>query len=307
MAVRSIVFTIGVFDGVHLGHQALLRETVALAKKLKAQPQVLTFHDHPAHVLRSDYKIPDLLTRNANFELLRNTGAKEIHVINFTKVFSQKTPEQFVQWLQTKGCLKGIVVGDNFCFGKDAQGDVKLLSALGKKYGFEVRGVKPVRFRGRVVSSSRIREVLVLGKIDLVNRMLGRPYWIEGKVVPGKKMGRRIGFPTANLKVHEDLLPKDGVYACAVKLGSKFYRAGMNLGRRPTFKDDNHHRQAEIHILHYYGRLYGKHIQVHLLSYIRPEKKFFSQVLLVKQIKKDLARIQKASLAGLKAQQNKGF
>lgn len=301
MVVRSIVFTIGVFDGVHLGHQALLRETVFLAKKLKAQPQVLTFHDHPARVLRIDCKIPYLLTRNANFELLRRTGAKEVHVINFTKVFSRKTPEQFVRWLQAKGRLKGIVVGDNFCFGKNARGDVKLLSMLGQKYGFEVRVVKPVRFRGQVVSSSRIRKVLALGKIDLANRMLGRPYWIEGKVVPGKKMGRRIGFPTANLKVHEDLLPKDGVYACAVKLGSKFYRAGMNLGRRPTFKDDNHHRQAEIHILHYYGRLYGKHIQVHLLSYIRPEIKFASSVLLVKQIKKDLAKIQKASLSGLKS------
>ena len=297
MAVRSIVFTIGVFDGVHLGHQALLRETVSLAKKLKAQPQVLTFHDHPAHVLRNDYKIPHLLTRNANFELLRHTGAKEVHVINFTKVFSQKKPEQFVRWLQAKGRLKGIVVGDNFCFGKDAQGDVKLLNALGQKYGFEVRVVRPVRFRGRVVSSSRIREVLALGKIDLANRMLGRPFWIEGKVVPGKKMGRRIGFPTANLKVHDDLLPKDGVYACAVKLGSKFYRAGMNLGRRPTFRDDDHHRQAEVHLLHYYGRLYGKQMRVYLLNYVRSEKKFASPSLLVKQIKKDLAKIQKVSLS----------
>jgi len=300
MAVRSIVFTIGVFDGVHLGHQALLRETVTLAKKLKAQPQVLTFHEHPTHVLRSDYKIPHLLTRNANFELLRRTGAKEIHVINFTKVFSRKTPEQFVQWLQTKGRLKGIVVGPNFCFGKDAQGDVKSLNAFGQKYGFEVRVVKPVRFRGRIVSSSRIREVLALGKIDLANRMLGRPYWIEGKVVSGRKMGRRIGFPTANLKVHEDLLSKDGVYASAVKLGQKFYRAGMNLGRRPTFKDDDHHRQAEVHLLHYYGRLYGKQMRVHLLKYLRPEKKFDSPVLLVKQIKKDLIQIKKTSLKALK-------
>ena len=205
-----------------------------------------------------------------------------------------------MQWLRAKGHLKGVVVGENFRFGKGAQGDVKLLIQLGQRYGFAVKVVKPVRLQGKVVSSSRIRETLALGKTELANRMLGRPYSIDGLVIHGKQVGRRIGFPTANLKVKEDLLPKDGVYACAVKLGTKFYRAGMNLGRRPTFKDDNHHRHAEVHLLHYYGRLYGKQMRVHLLGYVRPEKKFASSVLLVKQIKKDLAKIQIASLAGLK-------
>jgi riboflavin kinase/FMN adenylyltransferase len=300
MAVKSIVFTIGVFDGVHLGHQALLRETVSLAKKLKAEPWVLTFHDHPVHILKGGPQIPFLLTRQSTFEWLKLKGAKEVHVLNFTKVFSRKNPEQFVQWLRSKGNLKGIVVGDNFRFGKGAQGDVRLLTQLGKHHGFEVKVVKPVSLQGKVVSSSRIREALAQGKTDFANRMLGRPYAIEGLVVHGKQVGRRIGFPTANLKIHEALLPKDGVYACAVKLGSKFYRAGMNLGHRPTFKDDDHHRQAEVHLLHYYGRLYGKKMKVHLLSYVRPERKFASPVLLGKQIKKDLAKIQKAFLAGLK-------
>jgi len=300
MAVKSIVFTIGVFDGVHLGHQALLRETASLAKKLKAEPWVLTFHDHPIHILKGGPKIPFLLTRQATFDCLKLKGAKEVHVLNFTKVFSQKNPEQFVQWLRAKGHLKGIVVGDNFRFGKGAQGDVRLLTQLGKHHGFEVKVVKRVSFQGKVVSSSRIREALAQGETDLANRMLGRPYAIEGLVVHGKQVGRRIGFPTANLKVREAFLPKDGVYACAVKLGSKFYRAGMNLGCRPTFKNDDHHRQAEVHLLHYYGQLYGKKMKVHLLDYVRPEKKFASSVLLVKQIKKDLAKIQKASLAGLK-------
>jgi riboflavin kinase / FMN adenylyltransferase len=301
MAVQSIVFTIGVFDGIHLGHQALVRETVSLAKKMKARPQVLTFQDHPVHVLRGGPRIPFLLTRQANFELLKLKGAKEVHVLHFTKAFSRKTPEQFVQWLRAKGRLKGVVIGENFRFGKHAQGDVKVLTQLGKKYGFEVRAVKPVKLLGKVVSSSRIRESLALGKTELANRMLGRPYSIDGLVIHGKQVGRRIGFPTANLKIKEDLLPKDGVYACAVKLGSKFYRAGMNLGRRPTFKDDDHHRHAEVHLLHYYGRLYGEQMRVHLLNYVRPEKKFASPILLVAQIKKDLARIQKASLAGLKS------
>jgi riboflavin kinase/FMN adenylyltransferase len=297
---RSIVITIGVFDGVHLGHQALLKEIIRLSKKYKAQPQVLTFHDHPAHVLRGGPRVPFLLNRSGTFELLRAKGAKEVHVVRFDKKFSQKSPEQFVQWLRAKGNLKAVVVGENFRFGHKAQGDVLYLTFLGKKYGFEVRGMKPVKLRGQIVSSSRIREALAQGKTKLANQMLGQPYSIEGLVVHGKELGRRIGFPTANLKVAEELLPKDGVYATAVKLGNKYYRAGMNLGRRPTFKNDDHHRQAEVHLMHYYGKLYGKTMRVYLLDYVRPEKKFASTPLLIRQIKKDLVRISKASLSGLK-------
>lgn len=297
---KNIVLTIGVFDGVHLGHQALLKETIRLARKYHAQPQVLTFHDHPIHVLRGGPRVPFLLSRSANFKLLRAKGAREVHIIRFDKKFSQKSPEQFVQWLRSKGHLKGVVVGDNFRFGHKAQGDIKALVQLGKKHGFEVRGVKPIQLKGQVVSSSRIREALAQGKTQWANQMLGQPYSIEGLVVHGKKEGRRIGFPTANLKVAEELLPKDGVYAAAVKLGSKYYRAGMNLGRRPTFQNDDHHRQAEVHLMHYYGKLYGKTMRVHLLDYLRPEKKFASSELLVRQIQKDLVKIEKASLAGLK-------
>jgi len=296
---RNIVLTIGVFDGVHLGHQALLKETLRLAKKHKAQPQVLTFHDHPIHILRGGPRIPFLLSRPEAFELLRAKGAREVHVVRFNKAFSKKSPEQFVQWLRSKGNLKGVVVGENFRFGHKAQGDVRLLAQLGKKYGFEVSALKPVRLKGQVVSSSRIREALAQGKTSWANQMLGRPYSIEGLVVHGKQVGRKIGFPTANLKVAEELLPKDGVYATAVKLGKKYYRAGMNLGRRPTFKNDDHHRQAEVHLMHYYGKLYGKTMRVHLLDYVRPEKKFASTALLIRQIKKDLAKIEKAPLKQL--------
>ncbi len=297
---KPIVITIGVFDGVHLGHQALLRETVTLAKKLKAQPWALTFQDHPVHVLRGGPRIPFLLPRHETFDLLRKKGARSIHALRFTKTFSKKNPRQFVQWLRSKGRLKGVVVGENFRFGKGAEGDVRLLRELGRQYGFVVKAVKPVRIASRVVSSSRIREALTQGRNKLANRMLGRSYSIEGKVVHGRHVGHMIGFPTANLHIVENFLPKDGVYACAVKLGSKVYRAGMNLGKRPTFIDDDHHRQAEVHLLHYYGRLYGKHMRVYLLDYLRPEKKFSSSSALVRQIKKDLARIQKAALTRLK-------
>ncbi|HJT23665.1 MAG TPA: riboflavin biosynthesis protein RibF, partial [bacterium] len=195
---------------------------------------------------------------------------------------------------------KGIVVGENFRFGRGAKGDVALLRTLGKEKGFEVSVVRAVKIKGTTVSSSRIRQSLAEGKTELANRMLGRPYAIEGEVVHGRHMGHRIGFPTANLHAVRQFLPKDGVYACAVKLGRKFYRAGMNLGKRPTFQDDNHHRQAEVHLLHYYGKLYGKQMKVYLLKYLRPEKKFPSTQALVKQIQKDLVHVRRTSLKGLK-------
>ncbi len=297
---KTIVLTIGVFDGVHLGHQALLRRAVLLAKKLKARPEALSFHDHPMHVLNRGPRIPFLLPRQETFSLLRQKGAERVHILRFTKAFSQKSPEQFVQWLCGLGNLKGIVVGENFRFGLGAKGDVALLKALGKKQEFEVAVVSAVKVGTKVVSSSQIRQLLAEGKTELANRMLGHPYSIEGEVVHGRHVGHQIGFPTANLHAVKQFLPKDGVYACAVKLEKKFYRAGMNLGKRPTFREDDHHRQAEVHLLHYYGKLYGKNMKVYLLKYLRPEKKFSSTQALVKQIQKDLIQVRRTALPGLK-------
>lgn len=297
---KPIVLTIGVFDGVHLGHQALLRQTVLLAKRLKARPEALSFHDHPMHVLKRGPRIPFLLPREETFELLRQKGAAKVHVLRFTSAFSRKSPEQFVQWLCGLGRLKGIVVGENFRFGRGAQGDVALLRDLGKEREFEVAVVKAVKVNGKVVSSSSVRQLLAEGKTETANRMLGRPYAIEGEVVHGRHLGHRIGFPTANLHAVKQFLPKDGVYACAVRLGTRIYRAGMNLGKRPTFHDDNHHRQAEVHLLHYYGKLYGERMKVYLLKYLRREKKFPSAQALVQQIQKDLAQVRRTSTKGLK-------
>ncbi len=270
-----------------------------MAKRLKAVPIAVTFQDHPLHVLKGGPRVPFLLPREETFRLLKGGGIGQVHVLRFTRTFSQKTPEQFVHWLRGLGTLKGIVVGENFRFGRGAQGDVVFLKKLGKESGFQVQAVKPVKVKGVVVSSSRIRELLSRGKTGLANQLLGKPYSIEGEVVHGKHVGHKIGFPTANLGRIDEFLPKDGVYACAVKLGSKYYRAGMNLGKRPTFKEDDHHRQAEVHLLHYYGRLYGRRMKVYLLKYLRPEMKFSSSTELVKQIRKDLIQVKKISLKEL--------
>jgi riboflavin kinase/FMN adenylyltransferase len=240
-----------------------------------------------------------LLPREETFRLLKEKGATRVHVLNFTAAFSRKSPDQFVHWLKGLGRLKGIVVGENFRFGYQAKGTVALLRVLGKKLDFRVGVVPPVRVGGQIVSSSLIRQLLAEGDTPLANRMLGRPYAIEGSVIHGRHVGHQIGFPTANLHAVKQFLPKDGVYACAVKLGNRYYRAGMNLGKRPTFKEDHHHRQAEVHLLHYYGRLYGRLMRVHLMKYLRPEKKFDSSEELIRQIRKDLQQVQRISLRGL--------
>ncbi len=295
----SIVATIGVFDGVHLGHQALIRETVKMARRLHAKPVVFTFRDHPLHALRGGPRIPFLLPREETFRLLKKSGLGEVHILSFTLAFSHQNPEQFIQWLKKTWCLKGIVVGKNFRFGRNARGDAKLLKCLGKEVGFEVKVLKAVRVRGQVVSSSRIRRLLAEGKTGLANRMLGRAYTVSGEVVHGKHVGHKIGFPTANLSYICEFLPRDGVYACRVELGGKSFRAGMNLGKRPTFKDDDHHRQAEVHILHYGGKLYGRKMKIFLLEYLRPEIKFKSSALLARQIQRDLVRVKKTLLLPL--------
>lgn len=297
----KIVLTIGVFDGVHLGHQALIAETIWLAKKLKASPEVLTFQDHPSHILTGAPSIPFLLSRTQTYDFLKKAGAKKVREIRFSKTFSRKTPEEFVHWMMSLGKLKGVVVGDNFRFGRGAVGNLKMLQRLGEKYGFAVKGLKPLKILGQPASSTRVRSLLAAGRTREANQILGRPYVLEGRVVHGKKVGHQIGFPTANLKADANFLPKDGVYACAVRIGNRFYRAGMNLGKRPTFQDDDHHRQAEVHLMRYYGNLYGKTLTVYLLDYLRPEKKFPSTAALVAQIQKDLKVIRRFPLKSIKS------
>jgi len=294
-----LVITIGVFDGVHRGHQALIKKTVQLARRLNAVPAAVTFQDHPMHVLKGGPRIPFLLPRAETFELLRRQGLQRVIALRFTKAFSRKSPEQFLVWLLSQGRIKGIVVGANFRFGRGAKGDVGALKALGKKMGFQVAALSPVRLRDGVVSSSRVRELLMAGKLETASALLGRAYAIEGDVIHGKHVGHKIGFPTANLHHIGQFLPKDGVYACAVKLGKQYYRAGMNLGKRPTFVEDDHHRAAEVHILDYDGKLYGKSMRVYLLKYLRPEKKFPSSSALVGQIERDLKAVRQTSLKGL--------
>lgn len=290
------VVAIGVFDGVHLGHRALLSRLSSMARETGATPIALTFRNHPEDVLFGGKRVPFLLEREASFRLLKKFGAHKVYLIPFTKAFAHRSPVNFIDWMCRRFQLKGVVVGSDFRFGRGAEGDAEFLKAEGEKRGFLVAPVPPVKAGGTRVSSSRIRECLVQGRLAEANRLLDRPYELIGRVSHGKRVGHQIGFPTANLSQVPQVLPKDGVYACAVPLGGKVYRAAMNLGKRPTFKDDDHHRSAEVHVMGFGGTLYGKTLRVQLLKYLRPEKRFLSIKELTNQIKRDLSAVNKVKL-----------
>ncbi len=292
----AAVVAIGVFDGVHLGHRALLKALKGLARQTGATPVALTFRNHPEDVLAGGPRVPFLLEREASFRLLKKFGAAKVNLIPFTKAFARKPAEGFVDWLCHRFDLKGVVVGADFRFGRGAQGDVAYLRQEGAKHGFKVIAVKPVKVGGVRVSSNRIRLCLQEGRLDEANRLLDRPYELLGLVAHGKHVGHQIGFPTANLSHVPQVLPKNGVYACAVPIQGKLYRAAMNLGKRPTFQDDDHHRSAEVHVIGFHRPLYGRDLRVMLLKYLRPEKKFLSIKALTDQIKRDLGHVQKVKL-----------
>jgi riboflavin kinase/FMN adenylyltransferase len=173
---------------------------------------------------------------------------------------------------------------------------VEFLRREGKKHGFRVVAVPPVKKKGSRISSSRIRRCLSEGRLEEANALLGRPYELLGQVSHGRHVGHQIGFPTANLSHVPQVLPLDGVYACAVTVGGKLYRGAMNLGRRPTFQEDDHHRSAEVHLMNFHHTLYGKALRVQLLRYLRPEKKFLSIQALTRQISRDLDAVRSIRL-----------
>jgi len=292
----TAVVAIGVFDGVHLGHRALLSALKRMARQTHATPIALTFRNHPEDVLAGGPRVPFLLEREASFRLLKKYGAEKVTLIPFTKAFARKPAEGFVNWMTQRFHLKGVVVGADFRFGRGAEGDVDFLRREGLKRGFKVMAVKPIKSGSVRISSNRIRLCLQEGRLDEANRLLDRPYELLGKVAHGKHVGHQIGFPTANLSHVPQVLPKNGVYACAVPIQGKLYRAAMNLGKRPTFKEDDHHRSAEVHVIGFHRPLYGKNLRVMLLKYLRPEKKFLSIKALTDQIKRDLGHVQKVKL-----------
>ncbi|MEA3076536.1 MAG: riboflavin kinase / adenylyltransferase [Actinomycetota bacterium] len=285
------VVTIGVYDGVHLGHRALIGRVRAMASELGAASAVVTFDRHPATVVRPE-SAPLLLTDLAQrLELLASTGVDYTLVVEFDKARSAESPEDFVREVLVD-CLqaRAVVVGHDFHFGRDRAGDVPLLQRMGAELGFDVLGINLVASDEEVVSSTRIRELLSAGDVEGAASLLGRPHEVRGVVQHGDKRGRELGFPTANVGVPADvLLPADGIYAGYYeRADGSVYPAAISLGRRPTFYDDASMSLLEAYLLDFSGDLYDEPAKVRFVRRLRGEAKFDTVDALVEQMGRDV-------------------
>src|ERR1035437_4655262 len=288
--MRPTVLTLGVFDGLHLGHQRIMQTVVERARHIGAVPTAITFDPHPRAVLHPESAPPLLQTldqRLANFEIL---GIRQSIVINFDKKFASQSAEHFLKELvHDRLHSREVYLGKGFAFGKDRGGNIDLLRRMSVELGFVADEVDEVQIRGQRISSSAVRKLLAEGRINFARRMLGRPYGVEGVVIRGMLRGHTIGYPTANLKPSNRVIPKYGVYATAMLIDGTWRRSVTNIGVRPTFEDSND-PSIESYIFDFDGDLYGDVVRVRFLHRIRDEKKFNGIDELKAQIERDTQR-----------------
>jgi riboflavin kinase/FMN adenylyltransferase len=289
---RKVCLAIGVFDGVHLGHQQIIRQTIADARQHDAIALVLTFDQHPNAVVAPDRLPPLIYSPAQKIRAIESLDTDALLIIRFDQVFSQQTGEKFIRSLaRDLGKIQSICVGADFVFGQKRSGNVALLKQLGAELSFSVHGLAAVSLDGEVVSSTRIREAIRAGDFDAASQMLGRPYAIAGRVVEGDRIGRQLGFPTANLDITGLLLPPNGVYTGRVCVQNKNYRVALNIGLRPTVASRQPQLRVEAHLLDFDGQLYGEELAVEIGKKLRDERKFASPMELREQIARDVAQV----------------
>jgi riboflavin kinase/FMN adenylyltransferase len=291
-SLRGPLFlAIGVFDGVHLGHQAVISTATNHARSADGTPLVVTFDPHPVKVLRP-YHAPHLLTATQHkIALIRDLGVEHLLVINFDKKFAATSPESFVEQLVAHSRpLCEICVGHEWSFGKDRRGNLALLKKLGTQFQFSVVGIPPIKVNDAVVSSTAIRQAVEKGDFAKAAEMLGRNYTILGTVTRGDNLGKKIGFPTANLSAHSEQFPPNGVYLAEARIRGVSHHGVINLGYRPTVSSRKSERVLEIHLLDFNRDIYGEDVEVRFVRYLRPERKFDSLEALVQQIDFDIGQ-----------------
>jgi riboflavin kinase/FMN adenylyltransferase len=282
-----VVLAIGVFDGVHLGHRAVIQRALMDAATLGGTAVVATFDPHPAKILRPE-KAPHLLTSTPHkLRIIRSLGAQHVLTLPFTPEFAGTEPAHFVRALAGACSLREICVGHEWAFGKNRAGNLALLDRLGHEFGFDEVGVPAVEVEGEVVSSTAIRAAIEQGNLAKAARLLGREYSILGTVKRGDQLGRKLGFPTANVAAHNEQFPPNGVYAVDVLLNGGARRGVANIGVRPTIEDASGERALEVHVLDFSGDLYGTDIEITFRRFIRGERKFPSLDALRTQISTD--------------------
>lgn len=281
------VVALGMFDGVHIGHKALINRAVEEANVLRAEPAVFTFSNHPMDVLGGSVKLlSSMKERNA---MIRALGVQELVSEPFTCELAALEPEAFVDLLQARWDVKAVVAGYNYTFGSRGLGTPETLERIGKERGFRVLVVPPVLHEGEPVSSTRVREAVERGDVALAGALLGRMYSLSGRIIRNKRIGRRIGFPTANIEPEERrVLPPDGVYATIAYVRDAAYRAVTNIGTNPTIEDGK--LGIETHLLDFDADIYGEVLTVAFHSFLRGEIKFKSVEELKEQIKLDVQK-----------------
>jgi riboflavin kinase/FMN adenylyltransferase len=287
---RKVCLAIGFFDGVHLGHQQIIRQTIADAHQHDAIALVITFDRHPNVVVAPDHVPPLIYSLPQKLGAIESLGADTLLLIHFDEKFSGQTGENFICRLACDlGKIQSLCVGADFVFGHKRSGNVALLKKLGGKLGFTVHGLAAVSLDRQIVSSTRIREAIRSGNLDAASQMLGRPYAISGRVFEGDRIGQQLGFPTANLNVSGLMLPPNGVYAGLAKVEKKFQRVALNIGFRPTVVSAAPQLRVEAHLLDFSGDLYGQELEIEIGDRLRDEKKFSSLDELKAQISRDVA------------------
>jgi riboflavin kinase / FMN adenylyltransferase len=286
---RKVSLAIGMFDGVHLGHQQVIRQAVSDAEQHEGTPIAITFDRHPSATLAPE-RVPLLIhSQPQKLRALESLGVEATLIIPFTPEFSTQSADSFITSLtEALAPVASICVGSSFVFGHKRSGNVSLLKQLGSQLGFIVHGIAAVSLDGEVVSSTRIREAVRRGDLDGASQMLGREYSLSGPVMRGDGLGRKLGFATANLDVGGLVVPPAGVYAVHAYLGGQRHRAVVNVGFRPTLQNPTPELRVEAHLLGFAGDLYGRELELTFVERLREEQKFPSLGALKTQIQKDI-------------------
>jgi riboflavin kinase / FMN adenylyltransferase len=296
-AATSSVLTIGTFDGVHRGHQHLLSQLVWRARTCGRTSIILSFDPRPRNVLNPQSQITYLSTPQERAELMAPLGVDKLLIVPFTQALAETPAEVFVRVLHERLGMRELWVGSDFAMGRGREADVPRLQELGEAIGFRCRTVEPLRIDGHIVSSTRIRRLVIRGEVEEAARLLGRPYSVSAHVARGDQRGRSLGFPTANLHVAADrTMPADGVYVVRATVQNAHYGGVANVGVRPSFGGGG--KVLEVHILDFEGNLYDSDLIVHFVRFLRPERRFERVEALVEQMTRDAAQARELLAAG---------
>jgi len=283
---KNTVLTIGVFDGVHLGHKYLISQLKERARQQDLLAGVVTFRQHPQEILSPHTRLPFLTDLAEKINLLKNEGIEVIIALSFTHELAQVSARQFLSLLKKHLRMRGLVTGPDFALGRDREGNADALQALGQDMNFSITVIPPVMINGEVVSSTAIRKALADGDMNKVHNLIGRPFSLHGRVIPGAGRGVELGFPTANLDVDpKQALPADGIYVTRVDIDSKAYQSVTNIGKRPTFGGTK--RTVEVYVLDYHGNLYSHELKIDFIQRLRDEKQFDTVEELKRQVAED--------------------